>query len=142
MLAAEEKGLVQYLRWLVRVAPGMARRATRPETIERWAQCGPSAVRLLPRAEANASFLEDLAADYGRISGRAHDAAWWLARREEFPLLRLRNVPYAGSWRARIAESIGPSLSRPFDPFNADRWAEATDPDDSDYLQGTAMARD
>lgn len=31
---------------------------------------------------------------------------------------------------------------RPFDPFDADMWAEATDPDDPFYLYGTAMMRD
>lgn len=35
------------------------------------------------------------------------------------------------------------SPGRPAADFlDADRWAECTDPDDSDYLRGTAMSRD
>jgi hypothetical protein len=34
------------------------------------------------------------------------------------------------------------ALKPGYDPFDADRWAECVDPDDSDYLEGTAMSRD
>lgn len=34
------------------------------------------------------------------------------------------------------------ALEPGYDPFDADRWAECVDPDDSDYLEGTAMSRD
>jgi len=45
--------------------------------------------------------------------------------------------------RQRSGASESPAETpRPYDPFNADHWAEVTDPDDPDYLRGTAMSRD
>lgn len=41
----------------------------------------------------------------------------------------------------RLAPSF-PKESPDYDPFDADRWAEITDPGDPDYLRGTAMGRD
>jgi hypothetical protein len=49
---------------------------------------------------------------------------------------------YAGlspEQRATLAARQQPAQ---YDPFNADHWAEITDPDDPDYLRGTAMGRD
>ena len=61
-----------------------------------------------------------------------------------------------GEQRRKLAEAVGRTRLRKqrseatslpdepveYDPFNADRWAEITDPDDPDYLRGTAMGRD
>lgn len=45
---------------------------------------------------------------------------------------------HSGGWRfwGTLPDSV------PSDPFNADVWAEETDPDSPDYLYGTAMGRD
>lgn len=47
-----------------------------------------------------------------------------------------------GASRLRAQSVAAPDGSPEHDPFNADRWAEITDPDDPDYLAGTAMSRD
>jgi hypothetical protein len=81
----EGMGLVRYLGAQLREADRKLETLVRPDAIERWHTRRLILSGLLPRAEANPSLLEDLLAEYADMSGQAHDAAWWQARRDEFP---------------------------------------------------------
>ena len=96
-------------------------------------QRGGAAARLKREPTAMRDRVHELRA----VSGHAHDAAWWLALRDGLPGTLLGEAGFA---EPLPPESPVPS-QRPYDPFDADHWAEVTDPDDPDYLAGTAMSR-
>jgi len=79
------RDLAQYLATEVRAADRKIKTLVRADAIERWRQRRLVAVALLPRAEANPSFLDDTLHAWTTVSGHAYDAAWWAARRDEFP---------------------------------------------------------
>lgn len=112
-------------------------RLKRPDAIERWEAKRAAASSAAARLKREPAAIRDRVNELRKVSGHSHDAAWWLALHDGLPGTLLGETGFA---EPRPAEPPVPS-QRPYDPFDADRWAEATDPDDPDYLAGTAMSR-
>ena len=133
----DESGTALALRREIDAIGRRLTRLKRPDAIERWEAKRASASSAAARLKREPTAMRDRVHELRTVSGHAHDAAWWLALRDGLPGTLLGEAGFA---EPLPPESPVPS-QRPYDPFNADHWAEVTDPDDPDYLAGTAMSR-